>query len=302
MFKIAWSPIYAHPLPEGHRFPMEIYDLVPGQLVYEEVIGKENLFEPEQCPEEAILRAHDEEYWNRLKDGSLSEQEIRKSGFPYSEQLIIRESTIMEGTRKASDYALVHGCSMNIAGGTHHAYRSGPEGFCLLNDLAIAAYFLLEEKGLERILIVDLDVHQGNGTAKIFENDPRVFTFSMHGEKNYPFHKERSDLDIELKDGTEDKDYLHILEENINRLMKELLPDFVLFQSGVDVLETDQLGRLNLSMQGCAIRDRIVLESCQKHGIPITASMGGGYSKDINLIVEAHCNTFRIAQEVFFEI
>ncbi len=301
MLKIAWAPIYCHSLPDEHRFPMRIYDLIPEQLIYEETIERANLFEPEPIPEEMILKVHERDYWDRLKNLDLSRKEERASGFPLSQQLVLRERTIMMGTVEAANYALEFGCAMNVAGGTHHAYRDRAEGFCLLNDQALAAQFLIDNKGIGKILIVDLDVHQGNGTAKIFENDDRVFTFSIHGKNNYPFHKEDSDLDIELNDGTGDKEYLHILEENLHEVIDSEKPEFMFYQCGVDILETDQLGKMAVTMQGCAIRDRIVLESAYHHGIPVVSSMGGGYSKDINIIVEAHCNTFRTAQEIFFE-
>jgi acetoin utilization deacetylase AcuC-like enzyme len=189
--------------------------------------------------------------------------------------------------------------ALNIAGGTHHAYRDRGEGFCLLNDFALAAAALLDEGRIERALIVDLDVHQGNGTAKIFENDPRVFTFSMHGAGNYPMHKESSDLDVGLPDGIDDRHYLELLDAHWPRLLDEVEPDMVFYQCGVDILETDKLGRLGVSTAGCAARDRRILERCHTDEVPVVCSMGGGYSPDIWHIVEAHCNTFRIAHELW---
>jgi acetoin utilization deacetylase AcuC-like enzyme len=189
---------------------------------------------------------------------------------------------------------------MNIAGGTHHAYTDRGEGFCLLNDNAIAANALLQEQKAKKILIVDLDVHQGNGTAQIFANENRVFTFSMHGEKNYPLHKEKSDLDIGLPDGIGDNAYLQLLHENLARLLDEVQPDFMFFQCGVDILSTDKLGRLGISKEGCKARDRIVLQSAKTNRIPLVCSMGGGYSEKIADIVDAHANTFRLAQEIYF--
>ncbi|MCC7467489.1 MAG: histone deacetylase, partial [Saprospiraceae bacterium] len=193
-----------------------------------------------------------------------------------------------------------YGCSMNIAGGTHHAFADRGEGYCCFNDQAVASNWLLKEGLAQRILIVDLDVHQGNGTAKIFEHEPRVFTFSMHGERNYPVRKEKSNLDIGLPDGMEDEAYLQILRETLPRLLDEFQPDFVFYQSGVDILETDKLGRLNISRDGCRERDKVVFSLCKQHRLPVVASMGGGYSPRIADIVEAHANTFRVAQEVFF--
>jgi acetoin utilization deacetylase AcuC-like enzyme len=189
---------------------------------------------------------------------------------------------------------------MNIAGGTHHAFADRGEGYCCFNDQAVAANWLLQEGLAKRILIIDLDVHQGNGTASIFESEPKVFTFSMHGERNYPIRKEKSDLDIGLPDGMEDDAYLKILRETLPRIADAFQPDFVFYQSGVDILATDKLGRLNISREGCKERDKIVFSFAKQHRLPVVASMGGGYSPRIADIVEAHANTFRMAQEVFF--
>jgi acetoin utilization deacetylase AcuC-like enzyme len=189
---------------------------------------------------------------------------------------------------------------MNIAGGTHHAFTDRGEGFCLLNDIAIAANYLLYHKLAKKILVVDLDVHQGNGTAQIFSNKPEVFTFSMHGAGNYPLHKEKSDLDIALPDHTDDATYLQLLSKQLPRLIDEVQPEFIFFLSGVDVLATDKLGRLSMSIAGCKERDRLVLSLCKDNNIPVAVSMGGGYSQRIADIVEAHANTYRVAQEIFF--
>lgn len=300
MLKIAWTEIYAHPLPKNHRFPMEKYNLLPEQLLYEGTVSHENFFAPAALPEGLVLRTHDANYWKKLKSLSLDRKEERKTGFPLSQQLVAREVTIMNGTLMAAKYALEFGIAMNIAGGTHHAFTDRGEGFCLLNDIAIAANYLLDEGLAKKVLVVDLDVHQGNGTAQIFEQEPRVFTFSMHGASNYPMHKEKSDLDIGLPDGIEDDAYLKILRENLPRLMDEVAPDFVFFQSGVDVLATDKLGRLGMTIAGCKERDRTVLQTCFNNNIPVVASMGGGYSQKIAHIVEAHANTYRLAQEIYF--
>lgn len=300
MLKIAYTPIYHHPLPPGHRFPMAKYSLIPEQLLYEGTCTEDNFFAPERLPESQILRTHTAEYWEKLKTNNLSRPEERKTGFPLTPKLVEREITICQGTIDNAKYALQYGISMNIAGGTHHAYADSGEGFCLLNDIAIASHWLLDNKLAKQILVVDLDVHQGNGTAKIMENEPRVFTFSMHGEKNYPMHKEASDLDIELPDGTEDDKYIQVLKNTLPQLIDEVKPDFIFFQSGVDVLATDKLGRLALSMEGCKQRDKFVLETCKKHNIPVAVNMGGGYSPKLADIVNAHANTFRLAQEIFF--
>lgn len=292
--------MFAHSLPEGHRFPMEKYDLLPEQLLYEGTITSENLFAPEPLQQKYILETHNTTYWERLSQLKLTASEIRKTGFPHSPELINREVVIMNGTVQASLFALEFGIGMNVAGGTHHAFTDRGEGFCLLNDIGIAANYLLNHTPIQKILVVDLDVHQGNGTAQIFRHEPRVFTFSMHCGKNYPFHKEKSDLDIPLEDGTDDRTYLRILSKTLPRLIEEQEPAFVFFQSGVDVLATDKLGKLGMSIEGCKERDRLVLELCHRNRLPVTVSMGGGYSKQIAHIVEAHANTFRLAQHIFF--
>ena len=300
MLKIAWTEIYAHPLPKNHRFPMEKYNLLPEQLLYEGTIKNENFFKPDPITEEQVLRTHDQEYWSKLKEQSLTRKEERRTGFPLSKELVEREITIMNGTVQAALFALEFGVAMNIAGGTHHAFTNRGEGFCLLNDIAIAANHLLDNDLAKQILVVDLDVHQGNGTAEIFQKDSRVFTFSMHGASNYPMHKEQSDLDVPLEDGTDDPSYLRLLDQHLNQLLDKVEPDFIFFQSGVDVLKTDKLGRLGMSIEGCKDRDRKVIQACKDNGIPFVASMGGGYSERIAHIVEAHANTYRLAQEIYF--
>ena len=300
MLKIAWNPAYAHPLPPNHRFPMGKYELLPEQLLYEGTVTDANFFSPGPLPEETLLTTHDPTYWHRLRHLQLTPAEVRKTGFPLSASLVDREVIIMNGTLHAALFALEHGVAMNVAGGTHHAFTDRGEGFCLLNDIAIAANYLLRHRLRRQILVVDLDVHQGNGTAQIFRHEPRVFTFSMHGGNNYPLHKEESDLDVPLPDGIPDREYLKKLRELLPDLLDRVEPDFVFFQSGVDVLETDKLGKLGLTLAGCKERDRLVLEACRRHRIPVAASMGGGYSERISDIVEAHANTFRLAQELFF--
>lgn len=300
MLKIAFSPIYVLPLPEKHRFPMLKYQLLPEQLRYEGTVGKENFFRPEPLSEALILETHDPAYWHKLKTLSLNKKEERRTGFPLSQTLIRREITILEGSVRAALYALEYGVAMNIAGGTHHAYADRGEGFCLLNDIAVAANYLRKHQGLERILVIDLDVHQGNGTAKLFENEPQVFTFSMHGARNYPVPKERSDWDIGLPDQTDDSQYLRQLDQALEELESRFRPEFVFFQAGVDVLKSDKLGRLGLSIQGCRERDRRVFQWCRRLHVPVAVSMGGGYSPRIADIVEAHANTYRTAQELYF--
>ena len=300
MLKIAYHPIYKHPLPESHRFPMEKYDLLPQQLLYEGTCTPGNFFEPEIPNNKYFFSVHDPEYFFELLNITLSQKAARKIGFPLSEVLIEREMVIADGTMKASKFALENGIAMNIAGGTHHAFSNRGEAFCMLNDQAIAAKYLQNKGLVNKILIVDLDVHQGNGTAEIFRSDPSVFTFSMHGKSNYPFIKEKSDLDIALENNTKDDEYLSILKETLPKLMHQEKPDFIYYLCGVDVIETDKLGKLGLTIDGCKERDRFVLQTCFDFKIPLMCSMGGGYSKDINIIVNAHANTFRLAQEIYF--
>lgn len=299
MIKIAYSPIYAHPLPEGHRFPMLKYELIPEQLLHEGTIRPENLFEPERCAEEVVLLTHTKEYLDKLLEQKLTASEQRRIGFPQSPELTVRELVITQGTIDCCHYAFQSGVALNVAGGTHHAFADRGEGFCLLNDHAVAANYLLHNKLASKILIIDLDVHQGNGTAKLFEGRDDVFTFSMHGRHNYPFHKEKSDLDIPLGDGTDTDEYLKMLTETLPSIIERLKPEFCFYQAGVDILETDKFGKLRVTMEGCKKRDAFVLQLLHSHSIPCVISMGGGYSPDIRNIVEAHCNTFRTAFSIF---
>ncbi|WP_113635191.1 histone deacetylase family protein [Nubsella zeaxanthinifaciens] len=299
MIKIAYHPIYAHPLPEGHRFPMLKYELIPAQLLHEGTIEQSHLFAPEPLAEQYIVSTHDEAYWQQLKQLTLPYKEQRRIGFPLDAQLVEREIRIAQGTIDGAIFAQQHGVAFNVAGGTHHAGSNWGEGFCLLNDQAIAANYLLNNYLASRILIIDLDVHQGNGTAEIFQKEDSVFTFSMHGDKNFPFRKEQSDLDIGLADGVTDDEFLSILDEKLPQLIKKHQPDFVFYLAGVDVLASDKLGKLALSKQACKQRDQIVFEHCLKNQLPVQVSMGGGYSEDIKIIVDAHCNTFRTAFSLY---
>ena len=301
MLKIASHPIYSHPLPEGHRFPMLKYELLPKQLLHEGTCIEDNFFEPvKMLNENPILAVHDANYFYDLLNITLDQRAARKIGFPLSELLIEREIIIADGTIKASEYALKYGIAMNIAGGTHHAYTNRGEAFCMLNDQAIGARFLLKNGLVKKVLIVDLDVHQGNGTAEIFKNDASVFTFSMHGKNNYPFKKEQSDLDIELDNNVGDSEYLSILKKVLPQLIEKEQPDIIYYLCGVDVIATDKLGKLSLTIEGCKQRDKFVLETCKSQNIPVMCSMGGGYSPDIKVIVSAHANTYRLAQDIFF--
>ena len=300
MLKIAYHPIYKHPLPPGHRFPMEKYALLPRQLLHEGTCAEDNFFEPQLPDETPILAVHDAEYLTKLQNLEIERRAERKTGFPLSAELVKRELIIADGTMKGCHFALENGIAFNIAGGTHHAYSGHGEAFCLLNDQAIAARYLQQKNLAKKILIVDLDVHQGNGTAEIFQNDPSVFTFSMHGKNNYPFKKEQSDLDIDLPDATGDEAYLKILKETLPDLIKKQNPDFIFYLSGVDILHSDKLGKLACTVAGSKERDRFVLQTCHDLKIPVQCSMGGGYSPEIKTIIEAHANTYRLAQEIYF--
>tara|TARA_B100000767_G_scaffold274287_1_gene306802 strand:- start:674 stop:1576 length:903 start_codon:yes stop_codon:yes gene_type:complete len=299
LLNIAFHPKYQLPLPDKHRFPMEKYDLLPKQLMYDGTCIQEDFFVPKPIDLSIIERVHEPEYIKKLRTLTLNKSEARKIGFPLSKELVEREIIIAGGTIQGSMKAFETGIAMNIAGGTHHAFKGHGEAFCLLNDQAIAAQYLLDKKLVDRILIVDLDVHQGNGTAEIFQSNPNVFTFSMHGQKNYPFHKEQSDLDIALEDDCNDADFLRILKKVLPGLIAKTRPDFIFYLCGVDVLKTDKLGRLGLTVAGCKQRDVFVLELCKKNNIPVQCSMGGGYSKEIKVIVDAHANTFRAAKHIF---
>lgn len=300
MLKIAYHPIYQHPLPEGHRFPMAKYELIPKQLLYQGIINEHQLFAPEHCSEEIILLTHSNAYWDDLKHCRLDASHVRRIGFPLTPQLITREVCLVQGSIDCALYALQYGVSLNVAGGTHHAFSNKGEGFCLLNDQAVAANYLLNQGLARKILIIDLDVHQGNGTAEIFSNNPDVYTFSMHGKNNYPFFKEQSNLDIALPDGINDDEYLYQLEKHLPEVLQHFKPDFIFYQSGVDVLETDKYGKFKLTLKGCMLRDQYIFNSCKKQNIPVAVAMGGGYSPRIADIVDAHCNTFISAARIFF--
>ena len=299
MIKIAFHPIYKLPLPDGHRFPMLKYELIAEQLLYEGTFSEINFFEPEVVDLKDVLRVHTQQYLNDLLNLRLSQKMIRKIGFPLTKELVYREKIITQGTIDCCGFAITNGIAFNVAGGTHHAYSDSGEGFCLLNDVAVAATKLLDEGKVKKIFLIDLDVHQGNGTAKIFENESKVFTFSMHGKDNYPLNKEQSDFDIELVTGMEGDFYLDLLYSDLPKLIKKYDPDFLFYISGVDVLKTDKLGKLGLSKEDCKQRDRFVFELAKKLNLPITVVMGGGYSPNIIDIVDAHCTTFRVANELY---
>ena len=299
MIPIAFHPIFKHPLPEGHRFPMLKYELLPQQLLHEGTVISTDFFEPELCDLEHIFAVHTKQYVNDLTHLKLEEKAIRKIGFPLSAALVERELRIAQGTIIGAEKALETKVAFNIAGGTHHAFSNRGEAFCMLNDQAIASQYLLDKKLAKKILIIDLDVHQGNGTAEIFQNNANVFTFSTHGKSNYPFKKEISDLDIAFKDNTNDNEFLSTIQKVIPQLIEQQKPDFIFYLAGVDILATDKLGKLNCTLNGCKKRDEIVFENCYNYQIPVQVSMGGGYSPEIKTIIEAHSNTYRVAKSIF---
>jgi acetoin utilization deacetylase AcuC-like enzyme len=268
--------------------------------MYEGTLVEEDFFHPQQLETADILKVHTPNYWEKLRTQTITRKEERKIGFPMRADLVDRGRYIARGTYECALHAQAEGVSLNIAGGTHHAFAGHGEGFCVFNDIALASRMLLDEKKVRQILIVDLDVHQGNGNAAIFSGEKRVFTFSMHGAKNYPLRKPPSDMDIAWPDDTTGSEYLPKLEKLLPKLIDRVKPDLIFFQSGVDVLEADKLGRLSLSIQECMERDMIVFNEAHRHQIPIVATMGGGYSPRIAHIIDAHANTFRVAKDVFF--
>jgi len=295
MLKIAYSPVYVLPLPPKHRFPMEKYELVPEQLLYEGTVTEENFFIPAKISREDLETTHSPEYIDRVLKKDLTKKEIRNIGYPMSQLLVDRERIIMSGTYECVTFAQKYGIAMNVSGGTHHAFRDRGGGFCIFNDVAITANLLLQENLSRRILILDLDVHQGDGTASLMQDEPRVFTLSIHGANNYPVRKEISDWDIPLEDHMKDAEYLKVIEDTLRKLPKHFSPDFVLYICGADVLESDRLGRLSLSVDGVRQRDKMVLNHFYDRNIPLVGSLGGGYSHRLADLVETHANTFRIA-------
>lgn len=300
MLKIAYSDIFRYSVPEKHRFPMQKYTMIPERLLAEGTINSDNFFAPARLSEDEILITHTPEYWHQLKTQTLPRKEARAIGFEMTPTLVERGRYIAHATYECALFAQQYGVAMNVAGGTHHAFADHGEGFCVFNDVCIASNLLLNRGQAQKILIIDLDVHQGNGNASIMANESRVFVFSMHGAKNYPFRKQESDLDIELDNDTGDAEYLQILENTLPRLINEFAPDLIFYQSAVDVLATDKLGKLGMTIEGCKARDEYVLRQAKLASTPVAIVMGGGYSEDIEDVVEAHCNTFRLAQEIYF--
>jgi acetoin utilization deacetylase AcuC-like enzyme len=293
--KAFYSDNFDLPLPEGHRFPIDKYALLRERVFVEGLFAQEDLLTAGPATDEQILRVHDTAYLDKIVQGTLSEKEIRRIGFPWSRELVVRSRCSVGGTIAACRAALQEGISANLAGGTHHAAADHGEGFCVFNDVAIAARGMQAEGRVRRVVILDCDVHQGNGTAAIFAGDPSVFTFSIHGEKNFPFRKEASDLDVSLPDGSRDDVFLEALEDGVTHALELAQADLAIYIAGADPYEDDRLGRLGVTKQGLAERDRRVFDLCYQASIPAAVVMGGGYARRVEDTVEIHLQTIRIA-------
>ena len=293
--KAFYSDHFVLPLPEGHRFPMQKYRLLRERILAEGIISADDVMVPEAAMDEQLLLVHDVDYVRKVKTGQLSEKEVRRMGFPWSPELVERSRRSVGGSISACRAALEDGIAVNLAGGTHHAFPDFGAGFCVFNDVAVAACVMLAEERLQRVVVIDCDVHQGDGTAAIFASDARVFTFSIHGARNFPFRKQQSDLDIELEDHTDDGDYLASLKTGVSYAIELAEPDLAIYLAGADPYSGDKLGRLNVSKDGLAERDRFVIRTCHEKKLPVAIVMGGGYARDIQDIVEIHAETIRTA-------
>ncbi|MBI2312638.1 MAG: histone deacetylase [Betaproteobacteria bacterium] len=293
--KFYYSDHFVLPLPPGHRFPMSKYSRLRERVAAASWIAGHRLLAADAASDTEILRAHDPRYLRRLLRGELSADETRRIGFPWSPQMVERSRRSAGATLAACRSALSEGCGINLAGGTHHAFRDRGEGYCVLNDAAIAARAMQAEGRARRVVILDCDVHQGNGTAAIFARDETVFTFSIHAARNFPFRKEASDLDLALPDGTTDGAYLDALERGLAEAFRRARADLAIYLAGADPYADDRLGRLALTKQGLAERDRMVLCACRRGGIPVAVTMAGGYARDIEDTVDIHFQTVRTA-------
>jgi acetoin utilization deacetylase AcuC-like enzyme len=296
--RVSYTPRYYADIGEGHVFPIRKFELVRDRLLREGTLRAADIVEPQPAPLADVLLVHTDDYVMRLRAGTLTPREIRRLGLPWSKALVRRSFLATGGTLNAARFALSDGIGSNLAGGTHHAYPDRGEGFCVLNDVAIAIRTLHRDCFIKRAAIIDCDVHQGNGTAAIFADDESVFTFSMHGAKNYPLFKERSTLDVELPDGTQDAEYLETLATHLPRVFAHE-PDIVFYLGGADPYQGDKLGRLALTIDGLRARDEFVLSECRARNIPVATTMSGGYAAEISDTVEIHCNTIRAARAVF---
>jgi acetoin utilization deacetylase AcuC-like enzyme len=296
--RVCYTPRYYADIGEGHVFPIRKFELARDRLVAEGTLSPAEIFEPREAAVEDVLLVHTDDYVTRLRAGALTERELRRLGLPWSKALVRRSFLATAGTIAAARFALDGGVAANLAGGTHHAFPDRGEGFCVLNDVAVAVRVLRRDGAAGRVAVVDLDVHQGNGTAAIFEGDPLVFTFSMHGAKNYPLFKQRSTLDVELPDGTGDGEYLETLARQLPRVFGHA-PELVFYLAGADPYAGDKLGRLSLTMAGLRARDELVLGECRRRGVAVATVMSGGYAADVADTVEIHCNTVRAAKRIY---
>ena len=289
--KVFYSDQFVLPLPEGHRFPMNKYSMLRQRVAESDICGPDELRTPHAVTDEEILRAHDPGYLKKVVAGTLTDKEMRRIGFPWSTRMVERSRRASGGTLDACRVALEEGLATNLAGGTHHAFADRGEGFCVLNDSAITARALRSEGLVNQVVVLDTDVHQGNGTAAILKGDPHVFTFSIHGAKNFPFHKEESDLDVALPDGTDDGEYLAALARGLEEALDRSEADLAIFLAGADPFEGDRLGRLSITKEGLAERDRLVLKSCRERDLPVVVTMAGGYAIDVKDTVDIHFQT-----------
>ena len=297
--KFFYTDHYVLPLPEGHRFPMQKYALLRRRVLESGLAAPGDLCVPHAATDEEVLRAHDAEYLRRVCAGTLSEGEVRRIGFPWSPDLVERSRRSSGATIEACRAALADGAACNLAGGTHHAFRDAGEGYCVFNDSAIAARAMQAEGRARRVVVLDGDVHQGNGTAAIFRGDPTVFTFSIHGARNFPLRKEQSDLDVELPDGTGDDAYLEALEAGVGEALARAGADLAIYLAGADPFRGDRLGRLGLTRAGLLERDRLVFRRCREAGLPVAVTMAGGYARDVNDTVDIHFGTVQLLAQMW---
>ena len=290
-----YSDTFVLPLPEGHRFPMAKYSGLRARLLGEQIVAPDELYEAPRAAWNDLELVHDPAYLRAVEHGTLPHEAQRRIGFPWSPQMVERSRRSVGATIAAARSAVDEGCGANLAGGTHHAFTDRGEGYCVFNDVAVAARVMQRDLGLSRLAIVDCDVHQGDGTAAIFRDDARVFTLSLHGAKNYPFRKQLSDVDVALDDGTADEPYLAKLAHSLN-VVFDHRPEAVFYLAGADPYEGDRLGRLKLTVEGLRRRDELVLGRCRAEGVPVVITMAGGYATDIDAIITIHANTIRVAK------
>ena len=293
--KVFYSDHFVLPLPEGHRFPMVKYSLLRERVAAAGICAPGEMRVPRPVSDEEILRVHERTYLRRVVEGTLTQKEIRRIGFPWSERMVERSKRASGGTLDACRAALEDGFSANLAGGTHHAFANQGEGYCVLNDSAIAACAMHAEGLARRVVVLDTDVHQGNGTAAILRADPSVFTFSIHGAKNFPFRKEESDIDVALPDGADDAAFLDALAGGLEEALEASKAELAIYLAGADPYEDDRLGRLCVTKEGLVERDRLVLESCRERGIPVAVTMAGGYARNVDDTVDIHCRSIQRA-------